>query len=107
MPQHNPRLDKIPVSAAISNCGAQEDKFIPLDATKYEINNAVTTEVPHVIPIDDGNLLSSVCSVLCARKDNSPLCIGFSNDISISRSCKLYTEVEVDSATAAQDVFLR
>ena len=41
----------------MNNCGAQEDKFVPLDTTKYGINNAVTTEIPDVIPVDDGNLL--------------------------------------------------
>ena len=93
------------------DCGAQEDKFIPMDMTKYEIKYEVTTEIPDVIPIDDGNLLSSVCSMMCAGKDNSPLCIGFSSDISISLGCILYTEVEVVSnnatMTATQEVWLR
>ena len=93
------------------DCGAQEDKFIPMDMTKYEIKYEVTTEIPDVIPIDDGNLLSSVCSMMCAGKDNSPLCIGFSSDITISRSCTLYTKVEVvpriNPGTASQGVFLR
>ena len=87
------------------DCGAQEDKFIPMDMTKYEIKYEVTTEIPDVIPTDDGNLLSSVCSMMCAG--NSPLCIGFSSDISTSRSCTLYTEVEVDAGTAAEDIWLR
>ena len=67
----------------------------------------VATEIPDVIPVDDDNLLSSVCSMMCARKDNTPLCIGFSRDISNNRRCILYTEVEVVTGTTTKDIWLR
>ena len=73
------------------------DKFIPLDLTKYEISNVQTTEVPNVILMDDGNLLSSICSYICSRTDNSSSCIGFSSDISTNHACTFYSEVDVVS----------
>ena len=79
----------------MKNCGAQE--FIPLDKTKYEIYNVKTTEIPNVIFLDDDDLLSSICSMICSRHDNTPSCIGFSSDVSTNHSCTLYSEVDVDS----------
>ena len=97
-------------SPTMSNCRT-EDKYTPLDTTMYAIKNAVTTKVPGVIHINDGNLLNSICSMMCSRKDSSPSCIGFSTDISISRGCTLYKEVEVVSnnitTTATQEIWLR
>ena len=68
-----------------------------MDMTKYDIYNVQTTEIPDVILFDDGNLLSSICSMICSGMNNAPLCIGFSSDISTKNSCTLYSEVDVDS----------
>ena len=84
------------MSIVLKNCGADsadEDKFIPLDTMKYEIYTVVTTEFPNVILMDDGDLLDSICSAICSRKDNYPTCIGFSSNIATDRTCTLYSEV--------------
>ena len=85
------------VTSVMKNCGTHEDKFVPLDFTKYEIYNVETTEVPNVIMLDDDTLLSSICSMICSQRVNTPSCIGFLSDVSKDHSCTLYTEVSVDS----------
>ena len=82
------------MSLVLKYCGADNDKFIPLDMMKYEIYNVVTTEVPNVILMDNDILLSSICSAICSKKDNSSTCIGFSSDITTQHTCTLYSEVE-------------
>ena len=86
-------MSNLLVSIVLKNCGADEDKFIPLDNMKYEIYSVSTNEFPNVILMDDGNLLSSICSAICSRKDNAPNCIGFSSNIATDRTCTLYSEV--------------
>ena len=97
-------------SPIMSNCGT-EDKFIPLDTMKYAVKNAVTTEVTGVTHINDGNLLHSICSMMCSRSVSSPSCIGFSSDVSICQDCTLFTELEVvgnnATVTPTQEVWLR
>ena len=79
----------------LKNCGANDDKFIPLDMIKYEIYNVVTTEFPNVILMDDDYLLSSICSAICLKNANSPSCVGFSSNIKTDRTCTLYSEVGI------------
>ena len=86
---------KFPMSLVLKNCGSQENKFIPLDMTKYEIYDRQITEIPNVIILDDDNMLSSICGMICSREDNTPPCIGFSSDVTTNRSCTLYSEIDV------------
>ena len=79
----------------LKNCGAADDKFIPLDMIKYEIYNVVNTDVPNVIGMDDDNLLSSICSAICSKNANSPSCVGFSSNVKTDHTCTLYSEVEI------------
>ena len=87
----------------LKNCGADEDKFVPLDNLKYRVVDMATTELPNVIIMDNDKLLSSICGAICSREDNSPTCIGYSSNIANDRTCTLYSEVDlmknsVDSA---------
>ena len=79
----------------LKNCGADEDKFIPLDHMKYRIVNMVTTELPQVILMDNDILLSSICGAICSRADNSHTCIGYSSNIANDHTCTLYSEVDL------------
>ena len=79
----------------LKNCGADEDKFVPLDNLKYRLVNMVTTELPNVIVMDNDMLLSSICGAICSREDNSPTCIGYSSNIANDRTCTLYSEVDL------------
>ena len=79
----------------MKNCGADEDKFIPLNGMKYRVVNMVKTELPNVILMDNDILLSSICGAICSRKDNYPTCIGYSSNMAKDRTCTLYSEVDL------------
>ena len=85
------------MNLVLKNCGSHEDNFIQLDRTRYHVYNVQTTEITDVILTYDSNLLSSICSMICARADNIPTCVGFSSDITANHSCTLYSEIDVDS----------
>ena len=72
------------------------ETLVPLDTTKHEIYNVKSIETPNVVLLDDENLLSSICSMICSRRDYTPTCIGFSSDVSANHSCTFYSEIDVD-----------
>ena len=86
----NTTTTSTPTNTSI-DCGVTgfSDKFVLVDASSHDIIDVEAEEIANVIASGNEGILSSICSMTCARKN----CVGFSSNVQDDYSCKLYSKV--------------